>query len=263
MGGRSLPRSSCLESLTALHVRLDLLSRQSCALKKRCVLRSTVCTGTCVRVARDFAPGKLSARVDLQSADETGLTALALGLKSRDPESAPICYIFGVRPGVQKRVLTYTLLLGTLLGTGACLPTDRVESASELEVSHEQYPEFEAFSDTQSAVLTGSGGAADWLEEASHTPGLDSTGDRLSSGQGSFESGSGSAPADDSQTGTASEGSDESQASGGEGSSDETSESGDSQDSSGENKTDESSDEGSSGTSSGGETWTSTEPVQP
>lgn len=204
-----------------------------------------------MRAWRDFVSGQLSVRVEPKSADETGLTALARGLAPPDPDNAPVCYIFGVRQGVQTRVLTHTLLLLTLVGAAGCLPSDHAQPATELEVSHEKYPEFEAFSDTQSAVLTGSGGSADWLDEATYHPGLDSTGDRFSSGQGSFETGSGSQqdPQDS-----------ESESEGGE---DETQET----EGTGETESDDSSadstGEDSSNETSGSETWTSTEPVKP
>lgn len=199
----------------------------------------TVCPGTCVRASRNFELGKLSVRVDPKSANATGLTVSARGLFHRDLNSAPICYICGVRQSVQKRVLTHTLLLLALVGVSGCLPSDRLESASEAEVSHDKYPEFEGFSDTQAAILTGSGGSADWLGEATMAPGIDSTADRFSSGQDSLGSGTGS----EGEGGQDSQGDESSDASG--------------------DSSDESGGESTSDKGTGVETWTSTEPVEP
>lgn len=125
-------------------------------------------------------------------------------------------------------------------------------------MSHDKYPEFEGFSDTQSAVLTGSGGSADWLDEASFAPGIDSTGDRFSSGLDSMGTGSAPEQKDEGgetgsgETGSGDESSPDTQ---GEDSSDDATTSSD--------ESQDSSDESSSDESSGVGTWTSTDPVKP
>lgn len=65
--------------------------------------------------------------------------------------------------------------LGLLLFGCACLPADEAGTPPVVAVAHEQYPDFEQFSDTLPPVLSGTGARAQWSGDEGSQGGEDLT----------------------------------------------------------------------------------------
>lgn len=76
---------------------------------------------------------------------------------------------------MKKRVNLRGVGLVLLLFSSACLPAEDTGPPSVIAVAHEQYPDFEQFSDTLPPVLSGTGARADWSGDEGSQSGKDLT----------------------------------------------------------------------------------------